>query len=636
MLKLRFRLKAKTGFLPGTTKVEERENRIRKEYEKLLEYEQTGEPARFMELDELINSREFREKKKEINNRKFSDTEAYDKLMAYRELKKSKPVAGYFRFISNPFFGNFTKIEASDDIKKFQELEQYVQSGEFRRIKKMKFEDTEAYEKFKEYKKIKKSPDINDYFTITSSQDFDDFRETENSEKLAGFRELEMFINSSDFQAKKKVMSASEFKQTEDNRKYEEYIHLKKDPKIKAYFKLVSSKAFANYKILADSAEIKEYEKLEKFITSGDYEAEKNKFEIEKAAALHKEKEYKNLKKSSKYKKYFKLKESKDYEYYRQLDNSDKIKEFLELEKYVQSDEFKELEKHMKSRDKFKKSPEYQQLVEYEQLKKSRKIKWYFKLKESSKFDEIKKWELVFSDNFNSTGLNPEKWLTTYFWGKNLLNDSYSLASDPHYFTVDKNFEIKNGILKLYTKKEKVTGKAWDPSIGFFQKDFDFTSAMINTGESLWQKYGAFEAKVKLNASPSVYHAFWMVQGKMVPHLNVFRFSGDKSKQVNMGGFWQEKPGSDNLKNSESVIKGVDFSKGFYIFRLEWTPDEIIWKINNMIVKKERISAFSEPMYMILSSGITGNAIENNLPVSFDIDWIKVYKPAGRLVDSEN
>lgn len=636
MLELRFRLKAKTGFLPETTKVEERENRIRKEHEKLLEYEQTGEPERFMELDELINSREFREKKKEINNRKFSDTEAYDKLMAYRELKKSKPVAGYFRFITNPFFGNFTKIEDSDDLKKFQELEQYVQSGEFNRIKKMKFKDSEAYEKFREYKKIKKSQDIKDYFTIKSSKDFNDFREIENSEKLARFRKLEMFVNSSDFLAKKKVLSASEFKQTEENRKSEEYIHLKKDPKIKAYFNLVSSKAFANYKILAESPEIKEYEKLEKYITSGDYETEKKKFELEKAAALHKEKEYKNLKKSSKYKKYFKLKESKDYEYYKELHNSEKIKEFRELEKYVQSDEFKELKKYMKSRNKFNKSSEYQQLLEYEQLKKSRKIKWYLKIKESSKFNELKKWDLIFSDNFDSREINGEKWLTTYFWGKNLLNDSYSLATDSHYFTGNKNLEIKNGILKLYTKKEKVTGKAWDPAIGFFQKDFDFTSAMINTGESLWQKHGAFEAKVRLNASPSVYHAFWMVPGKMIPHLNVFRFSGNKRKQVSMGGFWQENQDTDNLKNSESIIKGVDFSKNFYIFRLEWSPDEIVWKINNVVVKKDRISAFGDPMYMIFSSGVTGNASEDNLPVSFDIDWVKVYKPADRSVHPEN
>ncbi len=636
MLELKFNLKAKTGLITDASKVEERESRLRKEYGKILEYEKTGEPARFFELDEIVNSPEFKEKRKIINSRKFSDTEAYDKLMAYREMKKSRPVAGYFRFISNPFFESFRKIESSDEVKKFHELEKYVRSGELDRIKKMKFEDTEAYEKYLAYKKLKKSPDIQDYFSVKSSKYFDAFKETENSEKLARLKELEMFVNSSDFHARKKVLSSSEFKETDEYKKYEEYLHLKEDPKIIAYYNIASSKAFANYKVLADSPDIMEYEKLEKYITSGEYEKDKKQFEIEKATALHKEKEYKKLKNSSKYKKYFKLRGSKDYEYYRELHNSDKIKEYMELEKFVQSVEFRELKKQMQSRNKFKNSPEYQQLLEYSELKKSRKLKWYLKLKDSQVFDEIRRWELVFSDDFLTNGLNREKWLTSYFWGKNLLNDSYSLAADQHYFTADNNFEIKNGVLKLYTKREKIKGKAWDPSIGFFEKYFDFTSGMINTGESLWQKYGAFEAKVRLNASPSVYHTFWMVSDKMVPHLNVFRFSGSNKKQVNIGGLWQDESEPDRIKKTESTVKGVDFSRNYYIFRLEWSPEEIIWKINNNVVKRERNKAFNKPMYLIFSSGIAGDATENSLPVSFDIDWVKIYRPAGKQITEEN
>ncbi len=520
MLEQNFSLKAKTGLVPDTSKIEAREERLKKEYKRFLEYEKSKEPERFMELSNIVTSQDFRDKVKKIKRRRFKDTEAYEKYLAYKELKSSKDISGYLKFTSHPNFEDFIGLEGSDDIKKLEELENYVRSDKFNHLKNLKFKKSEEYRKA-----------------------WEDSKPGETSGLKCGI------------------------------------------------------------------------------------EKARESFDNAKASALDKLHEYKTLKKKKEIKNYYKLKNSKNYEYFKNLHHSEKLAKFRELENYVHSNEFSDYKKQIQSSKKFKNSPQYRQILEYKELKKSKKLKWYLKLKKSSRFDELKNWELVFSDNFENESLNRDKWLTSYFWGKNLLNESYSLANDLHFFTENNNHAIQNGMLKLITRKETVEGKAWDPSVGFFRKNFDYTSGIVNTGQSFWQKHGIFEAKVRLNASPSVYHAFWMVSEKMVPHLNVFKFHGRKKREISAGGFWQDQSDNNKIKQNQTTIRGVDFSKDFYIFRLEWHPDEIIWKINNQIVKKERTDIFNLPMYIIFSSGMAEPAGENSLPVTFDIDWVKIYKP---------
>ena len=51
---------------------------------------------------------------------------------------------------------------------------------------------------------------------------------------------------------------------------------------------------------------------------------------------------------------------------------------------------------------------------------------------------------------------------------------------------------------------------------------------------------------------------------------------------------------------------------------------EIVWKINGKIVFTGRIS-INESMYPAFSSGVKKEGTAE-LPISFDIDWIKCYK----------
>jgi beta-glucanase (GH16 family) len=433
------------------------------------------------------------------------------------------------------------------------------------------------------------------------------------------YLELKAFVTSQDFKDRKKEINSQRFKDTDAYAKLQEFKEMKKSPEFKNYMKFISSPRFDGYKKMENSQDLKKHEELRDLVNTPEFTDKEKK------------QQFKNEKNSGKFKDYYALRNSKMYDDYIQLQDSKELKHFNELEKYVRSDEFKEIEKYMKSADKFKKSEEYQKLLEFKSLDRSPKIIWYFKQMKLKKYDEVKRYDISFYDNFENKSLDKKKWITTYFWGNKLLKEGYSIVNDAHLLTNGENVVVEDSKLKIITKKESVNGKAWDPAIGFYQQDFNYTSGIISSGESFRQKYGIFEAKVKLNAHPSVFHSFWMLSDKMIPHVDIFRFMGKNKSSMQMDCFWGDASVEGSIKGQKGTASGIDFSRGFNIVRLEWFPDRLVWKINSEVVLVQTSNVPQEEMYISFSSGIIGKEAVNLHPVSMEVDWVRCQKMKDNL-----
>ncbi|MFC2087503.1 family 16 glycosylhydrolase, partial [Bacteroidota bacterium] len=336
------------------------------------------------------------------------------------------------------------------------------------------------------------------------------------------------------------------------------------------------------------------------------------------------EQEFLRLKKSSLIKTYFEILKSGQYKNYINTKDSADLKRYLELGEKVKSEEFQKKKEYMLDKKKFEKTKEYEELQEYNKLKSSPKIKWFYKLKNSNLFDELLKWEATFNDDFENNSLDNKKWLTTYYWGKKLLKESYSLENESHLITDGANLETGNSILTITTKQEEKKGKVWNPAFGFYEKTFEYTTGHINSGESFRQKYGLFKIKAKLDYSPGVSHAFWLLSDKMVPQIDIFNFNLKKRKKLTLSNYWK-KGENEKIQQDNGIIKGLNPSKRFYIYSLEWNENELIWKINDQVVKRSKIGIPDTPMYINLNSGISGKK-PSNLPGKLEVDWIKCYK----------
>jgi len=455
-------------------------------------------------------------------------------------------------------------------------------------------------------------------------KDYNDFNAFANSEELKRYEELEKEVNTSEFTEKKKAIKAQKFKNTEEFAKQQEYLKLKKSKDIKNYYATKSSKELEEYNRLDGSEELKKYEQLSEYISSSEFSEQKSSKDFKDSEAFRKEKEYLELKNSGPIKNYFKFKSSTLFDNYQRMHGSEEIAKYEELEKFVESEEFKKVKDYMalSPQKKYEESDEYKLEQEYNELKKSEKIIWYYKLKGKNEFNKITDWELTFEDDFLGSQVDSKKWMNRYFWGEVLLQDTYALPGDNHFYTDGRNLEIDNSVLKIVTKKESAEGKIWNPIAGFQHKEFEYTSGLISTGMSFRQKYGVIKAKVKFNSAP-VRQAMFMVAEKILPHVDVVKL--DKGK-ANFGNFWGNITEKGGVNKKLFKKGGSKFCSDFFIYTLEWTPDKLVWKINDLEVMTQTSGVPQDPMYIVFSSGISNSISDSQLPASMEIDWIKMYK----------
>jgi hypothetical protein len=499
----------------------------------------------------------------------------------------------------------------SEVLARYNELNGLVNSSGFvskcKEIKSLQYKNSEEYSKEKEFISLNKARDIVLYFKTISGNALKRFKEMDGSSKLTDFEALEKFIQSPAFREKQK-MKPFTFKDTDEYRKLDEFKSLKKDHEVKAFLKASKKEE------IKKSKTILRYEELSAFVKSSEFLAKKNMKPItfKDSEEYKKLLEYQRIKSSIEIKEFYKFKSSKEYSNYLNTDNSARLKRYHELKEYVATPEFKKQKEYLLDKKRFEKTEMFKEIQEYNKLKKSEDIIWYFKVKDSNKFDILNSRELTFSDEFESEKLDTKKWLTNYYWGEKLLKDRYSIESDLQVYTEKENFEVRNSILKINTKPQRIEGKAWSPAKGFSTKEFSYTSGLINSGASFRQKYGVFSAKIKLG-NPNAKGAFWMLADKITPHLDICRTSGGK--------VWFDY--FPSAGNGSKTAVGSRYSNDYYIYTLEWTSDKLVWKINGAEVFSQTSNVPQEPMYVLLSGGVDKQI---SGMTSMEIDWVRVYK----------
>jgi hypothetical protein len=532
-------LKLLLGMIPSTSKIEQAEKALIAEFEKLQAFSGSDQLARYNELNDLVNSSDFIQKRKEIESLQYKSSEEFAKEKEFLSLQKAKDIVLYFRTVSGIQLKRFKELNDSEKITDYETLEKFIQSPAFKEKQKMRpitFKDTDEYRKQVEYNALKADSEIK-AFLKSGLREGD-----KKSRTVIRYEELDTLIKSSDFIAKKNMKPIT-FKDTEDYKKLLEYNNQRSKPDIREYYKFKSSKEYANY--LA-------------------------------------------------------------------TDGSTRLARFNELKEYVASAEFKQKKEYLLDKKRFEKSEMFNKVQEYNKLKKSEDIVWYFKVKDSNKFVILKHREMTFNDEFDSEKLDTKKWLTNYYWGEKLLKDRYSIESDLQAYTEKDNFELRNSVLKINTKSQKVTGKVWSAANGFSMKEFSYTSGIINSGISFRQKFGVFSAKIKMG-DPNAKNAFWMIADKITPHIDICRTS--------KGKVWFDYFSAKG--NASKTSLGSRYASDFFIYTLEWTTDKLVWKINNTEVFTQTTDIPQEPLFVNLSGGLDKPI---NGTTSMEIDWVRIYQ----------
>jgi beta-glucanase (GH16 family) len=224
------------------------------------------------------------------------------------------------------------------------------------------------------------------------------------------------------------------------------------------------------------------------------------------------------------------------------------------------------------------------------------------------------KWALSFEDHFNASSLNTAVWNTVQFYGEiEVLPDGSKVSFNG---TSATNYDTNaNGNSCLRIWPQLTNGSKW-------------VERTIDTDGKFSQKYGYFEARMKMPVGRGLWPAFWLYNhiGNLRPEIDVVEAYNGAGSSVgwgtndvpvlpnnySMGGTLLDNGAALQTAGPwklQSTVFGFKLlSDDFHVYATEWTETEVAFFFDG--VEIARTSTFNVPysMYLLLDLWYGGAA----------------------------
>lgn len=243
-------------------------------------------------------------------------------------------------------------------------------------------------------------------------------------------------------------------------------------------------------------------------------------------------------------------------------------------------------------------------------------------------------WDLVFHDEFDGDSLDPNKWVTCYWWD----NDGCSNEGNNELqWYQPENVIVRDGSLHLVAQRETVTG-----SNG---REYNYTSGMVTTGRDISDvrqpvrfafEYGFAEIRVRLPKGKGLWPAFWLLptRHESKPEIDVFEFLGDQPDRVFLYYHYRDENGEARVSRGNWIEE--DFTEDWHTFGVEWNRNQISWFVDGTERRRYTTTEYisHESMYLLLNLAVggdwPGSPDENTpFPSTYEIDYVRVWKAGG-------
>jgi beta-glucanase (GH16 family) len=213
-------------------------------------------------------------------------------------------------------------------------------------------------------------------------------------------------------------------------------------------------------------------------------------------------------------------------------------------------------------------------------------------------------WEMTFHDDFEGDKLNTEVWKSQAGPSGHILSGRWP-----------ENVQVKDGLLRLLTKKEDRAGQNW-------------TTGNIWT-KSFKQQYGYFEARMKIAKASGLNNAFWLMTDKKSTDPHHFEIDITEAHYPNRSNMTLHNWSGAHWAKSKSVVTQDDLSADFHIYAVEWTEKEIVFYLDGIEVHHLEHDICRDAAPLRLSSAVArfaGRVGPELDGTSMDVDWVRVYR----------
>lgn len=252
-------------------------------------------------------------------------------------------------------------------------------------------------------------------------------------------------------------------------------------------------------------------------------------------------------------------------------------------------------------------------------------------------------YDLVFSDEFEGTSLNPYRWNTGLRWdgeyngeryeyrvinGENQFYVNIFSEDEEHIRDVTPShnpFEFDGSRLAIRTIKNPLKIGDGDLTYGSMRQivsQQDFLSGAITTHDKFSQKYGYFEARIKIPNHTGAFPAFWLFhenrawEGTQRTEIDIMENLGHAPWYVyNSFHYWKNVSttyGGDahfvKPYPNGQIYTGTDFSQDYHVYAVEWAPNKVTWFLDGEKVSElEHDEVNFEELYVKLNMAMGGN-----------------------------
>ncbi|OZM57392.1 hypothetical protein CIB95_07995 [Lottiidibacillus patelloidae] len=265
--------------------------------------------------------------------------------------------------------------------------------------------------------------------------------------------------------------------------------------------------------------------------------------------------------------------------------------------------------------------------------------------------DKVEEWELVWADEFEGDTINLNYWTFEIGngaekgipgWGNNELE---------YYTDSPNNAYIEDGHLIIQALKE-VKNFSYD-GINYTT---EYTSARMITQGKVNTTYGRIEARIKVPSGQGIWPAFWMlgedietVGWPQSGEIDILEYIGSNVTEIHgtVHGPVTAGPGING-----HIDMGIDLSKDFHVYAIEWDEDEVEFYIDDIlyhIVNKDEVDleygpeewVYDHDHFLILNLAVGGNwpgsPDETTIfPKQLIVDYIRMYKDVNQnSIDGE-
>lgn len=235
--------------------------------------------------------------------------------------------------------------------------------------------------------------------------------------------------------------------------------------------------------------------------------------------------------------------------------------------------------------------------------------------------------EITMQDEFDTNGAP-----NSAIWGYEIGTGQNGWGNNELQYYTDRteNVNAQNGVLLITAQEEDFEGSS-------------YTSARLITKDRFEQKYGRFEARIRLPYGQGIWPAFWMLGADIdenpwpaAGEIDIMEYRGQQPT-ILVGSVHGPGYNGANAISKSYTLENDRFDTSFHIFGIEWGPEYINFYVDDVLynqITPDDVTGewvFDKPFFILMNLAVGGSFVgspneETVFPQTMLVDYVRVYK----------